>query len=291
MMFGPRWKTISRWLDNDLPERKARRVEKAIRRNEALRRKIEQLGWLDEAMQAHRSCALPEDFTDRLLAALPASRPGPDAAPSPISESAMVQTVSSSGGGGATIRRADGEGHFVAVPDTWVFRGDTIELDDRTRLFVRLADGSGLYLNRGAHAHFQPPDCNLSLRGGECFLQMKRQSTPFEVRTPGALLTVLGTEFDVKASNGNRTRLTVLKGKVAFENHAGRAVALHGREIEVTGTSRPEPRRVTAPRQRIGWTDGLEPEADRFIKSLWARMIVAFALVAAAGWWLYVNCT
>jgi ferric-dicitrate binding protein FerR (iron transport regulator) len=287
MMFRPRWKTISRWLDGDLPERKARRVEEAVRRNETLRREIEQLERIDEAMQPRSPCALSPDFTDRLVAALPASRPKPD--PGPFPGNAVVQTVSGDGGGGATIRRAGSNGHFDVVPDTIVFRDDTIDVDERTRVFVRLADGSGLYLNHGAHAHYQPTDCNLSLRGGECFIRMKRQTRPFQVRTPSALLTILGTELDVQADGDNRTRLTVFKGKVAFENRAGRAVATHGREIEASDAICPEPRRASAPRKRIAWTSGLDPQHASFVRALWIWTIAAVILIAVAGSWLLVN--
>ena len=87
---------------------------------------------------------------------------------------------------------------------------------------VALRDGSVMRLAPRSHARFRVRDGSreVYLNGRAYFAVAKRNGLPFMVRTAGGDVTVLGTQFDVSATN-NDVRLVVIEGRVALSAARG----------------------------------------------------------------------
>jgi len=87
---------------------------------------------------------------------------------------------------------------------------------------VDLPDGSRVYLNEGSSIVYPESfdrNRNVQLRGEAFFEVMSDPSNPFRVRSGNALITVLGTSFNVKESTADMAvEVLVRTGKVKVEN-------------------------------------------------------------------------
>lgn len=112
---------------------------------------------------------------------------------------------------------------------------------------VDLPDGSRVYLNEGASIVYPKTferNRQIQLRGEAFFEVMSDPSNPFRVRSGNAMITVLGTSFNVKESlAGKRVEVLVRTGKVQLENEPGqKSMTLlpgqfgrtNGSEVEMT---------------------------------------------------------
>ena len=91
-----------------------------------------------------------------------------------------------------------------------------------------LPDGSEVWLNSGSTLTF--PD---QFRGerivelsGEAYFSVEKKNQPFKVRTHTGDVKVLGTEFDVKAYDGEIFNVTLENGVVSFICNTGQEVKL-----------------------------------------------------------------
>lgn len=91
---------------------------------------------------------------------------------------------------------------------------------------VSLADGSHITLNTHTRARslINASERRVWIDEGEVFFQVQHDPTrPFVVTAGSARITVLGTQFRVRHERG-RTEVTVLEGRVQFDNPAGAKV-------------------------------------------------------------------
>lgn len=91
-----------------------------------------------------------------------------------------------------------------------------------------LPDGSEVWLNSGSTLVF--PDQFAKERvvelSGEAFFSVQKKKEPFKVKTNFGEITVLGTEFDVKAYDGEIFNVTLENGKVKFNGNNGQEAIL-----------------------------------------------------------------
>lgn len=130
---------------------------------------------------------------------------------------------------------------------------------------LTLPDGSMVELNSGSEVQFNRlygiTNRDISLNG-EAFFRVESSDLPFEVAANGAVVKVLGTQFNVRSwadHPENETRVAVLEGRVAFypASQAQQSVSLTGNEASVwkPGYDNPELPQETVMERETGWRD------------------------------------
>jgi len=120
--------------------------------------------------------------------------------------------------------------------------GDTIRVDNSGSGTVTFADGTVLHLEPGTELRFQPVATpprhggkQLRLVSGALSAEVAKQPAgePLLIETPHALVTVVGTEFDLSVAT-NRTALEVTRGLVKMSGaNATEPVSVAGGEFAV----------------------------------------------------------
>jgi transmembrane sensor len=111
---------------------------------------------------------------------------------------------------------------------------------------ITLSDGTKITLDSGSKLYY-PEEFGLSPRkvklNGEAYFEVTpNKEKPFEVETNNALITVLGTEFNIRSWNGNDiVQVKVIQGKVSLsqENHTLNRVFIgkgYGSELHSDGS-------------------------------------------------------
>lgn len=106
---------------------------------------------------------------------------------------------------------------------------------DNQTVTVALRDGSVMRLAPRSHARIRVQEGlrEVHLTGRAFFSVAKRDGLPFRVQTRGGELTVLGTQFDVDATNDD-VRLVVVEGRVALAAaRGGETQLVRGEEVRV----------------------------------------------------------
>lgn len=126
---------------------------------------------------------------------------------------------------------------------------------DNQTVTVALRDGSVMRLAPRSHARIRVRERSreVHLVGHAFFSVAKRSGLPFVVKTQGGDVTVLGTQFDIDASNDD-VRLVVVEGKVALSGARGGETRVErGQEARVVeGRLQPEVTSVAA-RDQMKW--------------------------------------
>jgi ferric-dicitrate binding protein FerR (iron transport regulator) len=91
-----------------------------------------------------------------------------------------------------------------------------------------LPDGSSVWLNSGSTLSYPGSFGNQRIveLNGEAFFVVEKQKHPFIVKTSFGEVEVLGTEFNVKAYEGEAFVTTLEKGSVAFTSNLGKKATL-----------------------------------------------------------------
>lgn len=100
------------------------------------------------------------------------------------------------------------------------------------RRHVVLPDGSGMLLDAASSVavHFTPERRGIELERGAARFDVKHDAArPFEVRTPGAAMTALGTSFSVDRLSG-AAELRVFSGRVAMAARGQAPLVVPGRQ-------------------------------------------------------------
>lgn len=95
-----------------------------------------------------------------------------------------------------------------------------IVVPDGQKAAVKLLDGTKIQLNGGSTLEY-PENFDDSIRlvrlSGEAFFEVAHDTTkPFVIRAPATSIRVLGTSFNLKAYEGEESRVSVVTGKVQF---------------------------------------------------------------------------
>lgn len=126
---------------------------------------------------------------------------------------------------------------------------------------VTLPDGSQVWLNAGTRLTYPPAfdatTRTVSLQGQAYFEVVHRDVLPFRVQTDEAVVTVLGTRFDVH-SRHRRTRVVVRDGRVALRGRDQKARVILGQDQMSTVQSGGRPAAVQAvdANEAIAWREG-----------------------------------
>jgi transmembrane sensor len=123
------------------------------------------------------------------------------------------------------------------------------------RSTTRLGDGSMVRLaanSRLSLAAFSVDHREVWIEGTAFFAIAKRSGAPFVVRTSAGSATVLGTQFELRASEGE-LRVVVVEGRVEVED-GGRPLQVSAGEMTVIGGGAlAAVRRVANARELVAW--------------------------------------
>jgi len=196
-----------------------------------------------------------------LLGAVAVSSAALASAPAPAGTITFLAGEASRSAGGTTERLSVGSA---------VFQGDAIETARRTRLELKLADGSVLRLGPLSRVDLDAAAFGASaddrkvsakLRVGNVWASVTRQlggEARFEVRTENAVAGVRGTTFRVDAATDKSVVVRVYSGTVAVAagaiprpEHAGPGEAAGAPEVKAGGkpSGKPERRPVAGPQE------------------------------------------
>ncbi len=127
---------------------------------------------------------------------------------------------------------------YWSVDYLFLTTGTVTTVNGETRV-VDLPDGSIAELNAGSTLIFSKKKREVRLLG-EAFFQVQVGNEKFVVESNATRVTVLGTEFNVRARGENVT-VAVAHGKVSFMNHntPGEVLLTKGRMSRVQGQSPP----------------------------------------------------
>ncbi len=129
---------------------------------------------------------------------------------------------------------------------------------------AHLPDGSTVHLNRGAALRyaraFGRQHRHVELEG-EAFFDVARAETPFVIETFNASVTVLGTQFNVRAwpdESEARTVVAVVSGVVRVAAHTGQPIVLHpGQTTSVARRdAAPQPPSAARLDEATAWRNG-----------------------------------
>jgi ferric-dicitrate binding protein FerR (iron transport regulator) len=130
------------------------------------------------------------------------------------------------------------------------------------RSFLKLADGSGIWVNSGTTLEFPVAFAGNERRikvDGEVYIEVvKDRDKPFYLNTVDMEISVLGTRFNVSAYSGDTEQSVVLvEGSVAVkaEKHSGKKILLPEQMLSKTASGIST--KKTNVYNHISWKDGL----------------------------------
>ncbi|MBI4422289.1 MAG: FecR domain-containing protein [Elusimicrobia bacterium] len=142
--------------------------------------------------------------------------------------------------GNVQIRKA-GAGSWggISGPGHVVQAGDEIKTGRGSRAVLVFDDGSKVEIGpNGSFTLEQAEDNSASMRFNLGFMKAwvsKALSRRFQVRTPTAVASVRGTEFDVAVADNGNTNISVFQGLVGVADGQGNEVLLaEGQRVDVT---------------------------------------------------------
>ncbi len=281
MIFHPGIKAISMYVDNNLDSISKINIEKHLSKCEKCRKQAE---FLKPAQNPEK---IPmeklEAVSNKIMEMLPDNK---FTSVAPII--GEIENIL----GFATVADKSGNHTIDAFPGMAVKKGDKLITEKGCCVLIKLNDGSSLYINKETSLDFETPRANISLVIGEIFAMMKPQKTTFSIQTPSALIGVIGTEFNTKVTNENKTILQVIKGSVLFSNEAGSSVVRKKKYVEAAVNTKPIPKNFNDYKSISGWTGSINTNKEKggFImkKILYIiGSILILCLVAIVGFWIY----
>ena len=249
-MFHPSTKTLSRYLDGRLSGRAAGRIARHIEKCGGCRGRLHDLELMGRALVPARESSplLREKILSRVK--------GEDWNRERVC--GEIRNIS----GEAMVEKIRGKA-TRGFPGMAVKKGDTLEVPKGSGALIELCDGSSLYCNGETRIQFPSGAFDLALDAGEIFAMMRRQSSVFKIKTPHAMLGVLGTDFTAEVSEGEKTILSVLKGRVSFENKSGKTIVAKNRRVEAGKHTPPESVKISHPGDIASWIHPLKPKTER----------------------------
>ncbi len=251
MIFRPGLKTVSRYFDGALSEAKSRKIALYLKKCQSARRRVEIFEKMDAVLKPKRN--LSADFAERVCANLPEVKR--------ITQLTYAE-IEAVKGYVRIYRGANDEG-IEGFPGMALKKGDTLRLIGDSRALIELNDGGNIYLNKETEISLKTRFYNLTMQSGEIFAMMKPQKKAFEIKTPSAVLGVIGTDFDAKITEKEKTILQVLKGKVSFKNESGSAIVKKMHQVEATKYSRPTPTKIRETKSISNWTSSIRPKKNK----------------------------
>lgn len=281
MIFHPRMKTLSRYVDKQFGDEKRMRLEQHLAKCEACRIKTD---FFKEASPA----SLPP--AEKIEALSEGILQFPDIK-RPMKRIPVIGEIENIAGD-VFVQGIDDDEAIEAFPKMALKKGDVLTTQRDGRALIRLLDGSVLYVNKDTSLDFATERCSLSLTIGEIFMMMKPQKESFTIKTPSALLGVIGTEFDTEATKDKQTILKVVKGSVYYKNDSGESVVKKNRQVEAANNIKPVPVKLREKAAISDWTGQInisQRKGGFIMKKVFIIIgaLIALLVVGALGFYFY----
>ncbi len=280
MMFHPSIKKISGFLDGVISESILKNVQRHTEHCEKCKKEIQFLQVTKKLVQApgEKIDSIEKNIMERIQ-----DRKWNITSTVVGEVKAVIGTV--------IIRTGTKGDDLEAFPGCALRKGDTLLTSGGSKALVEWKDGSQIYINQDTELDFQTSAYPLTLRLGEIFSMMKPQKERFEIQTPSAVLSVIGTNFDTEVNKEKQTSLRVLKGKVAFKNKTGEVVVKKNQQVEATEYTKPEITKIKETQTQTikQWTQSINPNGTK--GEIMKKVIIAISviIVLIAGYWVYQN--
>ena len=247
MIFHPSNKTLFNYLDQELSEARQTQIARHLEQCESCRKKLELLKGVGERLTREKPSVqdIKEQFMNRLEHRNWINTP----------ICAEIRAVK----GEVLVSHNKNDEGVEVFPGMALRKGDTLRVAEKSLALVELTDGSLFYLNRKTEFRFSDSQYPVHLSAGEFFAMMKPQRSVFRIQTPSAVLGVIGTDFDARVTNENKTVLKVLKGKVSFENEAGSVIVKKKRQVEAGKYTPPHSTQILHLRSVADWRNQIKP--------------------------------
>lgn len=268
MIFHLREKTLIRYIDSDLPEKKSQKVNEHLRKCEQCSKKFNFLSDIEKINMPKKT--LSDNFKNNFLSDLK------DIKRNNQPDIAEIKRLI----GNMTISYKDDSETTEAFAGMTIKKGAKLKLDKNSTALLGMNDGSYLYINKETELDFSSPQYNIRLDSGEIFAMMKPQKDLFKIKTPSAMLTVVGTDFDTKIGDKGETTLSVLKGKVSFENISGKTMAAKNQQVKASNHTKPKAEKIKDSKTLSTWANQLTPKDKR--KGYIMKYILAIIIIIAA---------
>ncbi|WP_109831865.1 FecR family protein [Reichenbachiella versicolor] len=130
---------------------------------------------------------------------------------------------------------------------------------------VTLPDSSVVWLQANSslsYYDFEGKESRDVILDGRAFFEVKRdESKPFSIETNNALVTVLGTSFELSSTGElNAEELIVTTGRVAYsplENRSKKIELIKGERAVLTGTNSLPSKSINSDRNYLSWKTGI----------------------------------
>lgn len=274
-MSHPTLKTLSRFLDKCLPPSKSDSLTSHIKECKRCKRRISIFAKLEQIMTSRKELA--DSFTDDLVASLGEVK---------RIKQPTIAKIKGIVGYVTVYRNSDEQGvdGFIGMG---LKKGDSITLLGNSLALIELTDGSNIWLNKDTEVDFLTGVHKLSLRSGEIFAMMKPQRAAFTIKTPSAVLEILGTDFDAVVNEKEETTLSVLKGRVSFKNNAGATLVKKNHQVSASKHRAPVASKAKNPSSIASWANPIRLSKDR--KGFMMKKTIlwlAVALVVVGGYFV-----
>lgn len=250
-MLHPKLNILSRFLDNCLSESQSNALVSHVEKCERCAKKFNLFRNIEKVVSLRRN--LTGSFTENVIANLGEVKG--------INQPTVGKITGINGTvvvyGNSDKEAIDG---FIGMG---LKKSDRLRVLGNSVVLIELNDGSSLYLNKETEIQFSFGKYTLSLPMGELFAMMKPQKKAFEIRTPAAVLGVVGTDFDAQITKKNNTILKVLKGKVSFKNDSGSVIVKSKHEVAASQYTKPKPAKVKDAKTISTWISPIKPKTSR----------------------------
>lgn len=277
MMFHPNSKELCDYVDAVLPDEEYGRLAEHLDKCEKCRERVRIIHEVERGLTLRDP--FPESMKKEFLAGLPESR---------WSEADNIGEFESVIGS-ILVFSGNEETGMEAFPGLSVKKGDTIKVGNDSLGLVSMNDGSKLYLNKGTRISIKDEGFDIRMLCGEIFSMMMPQKDTFMIKTPSALLKVIGTDFDASVTDDDRTILKVFKGKVACENEAGETIVKRKRQVVASMASGHETSRIRGTGAVKEWTEKLGPGKRKGMAGMKIAVALVAVILAVVGFWAFGN--
>jgi len=187
------------------------------------------------------------------------------ATPAPETTASLLVEVATLAAGELEVRRAGSDEIAALKTGAALSPGDFVRASGDTPCELLLADGSRIFLNRGAEAVMAPSAGGaraIRLDVGGMFAEIEKDAEPFTVETAFGKVTTLGTKFGVSLdapeggeTGGTELAVVVEEGAVRVDGDAGERVVEAGKGCVYGGGRKQCEIAGEQCRRRFGWME------------------------------------
>ena len=267
MIFHPKLKTFSRLIDGKISDSKSEKIHNHIEKCEKCNRIFNIFEGMAKVMSTHQN--LSKEFKNNFITSLPdVKRPSQP-------NYGVVKAVL----GSIMIYSNGYEVGIEATPGMALKIGDKIKVDDKSIALIELNDGRTIILNKNTEIKLTSGVYHLKIEIGEIFAMVKPQTEMFEIETPSAVLGVIGTDLYAKVTKNKETILKVLKGKVLFQNKAGKIVVSKNRQVAASEFTKPIESKIKDKKSIVNWIGAIKPSEQKRRENIKKLGVISFLII------------